>query len=1194
MKKTLLLLILGIFASTLRLFAADLPKVSQGDNVTWYVLQFVQGSYAVTDQGEGAICLTGSFKNSDSQIWKIEGDATNGYTFTNKAGRKLYVDAASKSSGTSGFFYAGASPASNDKFALVATADTANWLIAPQANQEIFMNQYQGSKVGQKCGLWTGKDDAGSAIKFTEVVASDGISLIPYPKSLTKGEGTLDIKTLTAITYAGETNQALATSFADQLKATSGITLTVKESGSAHEKGTISLIVDESLADEGYTLTANAEGVAITAKAHAGFFYALQTLKQLLPTAYFGSTLQSEAGWVIPYIIIQDQPELSYRGFQLDVARHFFNKEEVKRVLDIMSFYKLNRFHWHLTDDQGWRVEIPEYPKLTTVGSIRSGSKANNSGFFDDTTYGEGMWYSLDDLKEIVAYAKERGIEIMPEIDLPGHMVAAVAAYPELGCNPDKQCEVRVNSGISQDVLNIGKDETIDFLKCVLGHIADVFPYEYIHLGGDECPTTQWASNADCLKRVEDEGLSGVSELQSWLVEKLGVWLRDEKGKSVVGWDEIMQNWHESNTIEPTIMQWNIGETKEQVANTIAKGFKSIMVPYQTLYLDFYQVSTSERRVDEGYDGGWGDGWVNSLDEIYDYNPLSKFTDANRNLCLGVQGNMWTETCNKNSELEYQMLPRIMALAEIGWLPNGQKNWISFLTRLQQHAAILDSLSYNYAKHFFFDNRTDSEIAIDEAEEILTAATPGAAGYASVEAYAALQAALDAAKAAPTDETKATALTTAIATLKAADIVQPTEGKPYQIVSASTYYKNCYDGSTMYEKSGTVRFHYTPQAEPEELWTFVKNGDGYNLTSYGTGNTIALPTYNANATSTASSATALRVDKATVKGTMTGCKDFIPGVVTLSAVSGYAAAATGNVNRLYANSDGYVKSYNDPTLQYQGTWRLIEITDFTEQLQGLVKKAERIVNAGTTGGYNEPTEEAIEFLNTNVVTPAKATLEAGVVSEESYKSYVALYEEYLAMPRKQLYDVLSEDSLYTISIVYSAWSSYYAKANGTSVAPGQPTDVKTQSEYQWYVKKLGDGKVKIYNYSTRQPAYVSSFAQAQDVKLGTEAQATEWLLSYNETTDASGICIGDTDGSGGLSWYNNPTVQQTVRLMPRDYGASMWTFNVIPGLKVGIGAVVVNDAAELPVRYYDLAGRQISKPQSGLYITNQGGKLLIK
>lgn len=1190
MKKSLLLSFIALFATAFAiatgLRAATLPTVSTAESETWYYIYFYNGGNVLTAQGDADICLVGSFAlNDEAQQWKVEGDATSGYSFTNKAGQKLYIDKASASSGTTGFFRAAATPSTSyTTFKITATSDGANFLISPKTATSLYMNQFEGAKVGNKVGLWTEKTDVGSFVTFVEATADDALHLIPYPKSLTKGDGSLSVNTLTAITYPADSLQTLVTDFADQLKQTSGIALNVEVTGVVRKSGAINLAYDATLGSEAYTLVVDKDGISIAASTHAGFFYAIQTLKQMLPTAFYGKTQQAEATWTLPYVNIADEPELGYRGFHLDVARHFFDLDEVKRVLDIMGYYKLNRFHWHLTDDQGWRVEIPEYPLLTKVGAVRSGSKVNNSGFYDDTTYGEGMYYTLDQLRDIVSYAKDRGIEIIPEIDLPGHMVAAVTAYPIFGCHPDTPTEVRVESGISKDVLNIGKDTTIVFLKTVLGHIADVFPYKYIHLGGDECPTDQWTSNADCLKRVADEGLSGVNELQSWLVEKLGVWLRDEKGKSIIGWDEIMQNWHDANTIVPTIMQWNIGEAKEQVANTIAKGFSSIMVPYQTLYLDFYQVATSERFVNEGYDGGWGDGWVNSLDEIYAYNPLSKFTTANRNLCLGVQGNMWTETCNKPSELEYQMLPRLLALAEIGWLPNDQKSWISFLTRMQAHGSILDALEYNYAKHFFYDTRTTAEVAIDEAESLLAAATPGAAGYASVEDYAALRTALDAAKAAPADEATTTALTTAITMLKAAPIVQPTEGKPYQIVSASTYYKGLYDGSTMYESNGFVRFHYTPQTEPEELWKFVKDGDGYKLTSYISGNTVALPTYNANATSAASTSTAIRVDKATVQGTMKGCDDFLPGVVTLSAVTGYNAAKTGSVPRLYAASSGYVKSYDDPTINYEGTWRLIEVSDFRAQLEGLLKKATAIVDEGTTGNYGEPTEEAIEFLLENVVLPGQKELAASsLVNEETYDKYVALYNQYLAMPRKEVYDAIDEGYYYRIRNVY--FSNYYAKASVTKVVPA--TLSSTDDNFLWCIEKVGNGKVKIYNKATKKAAYVTAIAQDKNILLGTYTKATEFTLGYNETAEASGVIIGD----GTYSWYTNPNAFSTyLPMKPIAWGGSMWNFEKTTEEATGIDTIVTNEATT-PLWYYELNGRRIIQPERGIFITNDGQKV---
>ncbi|MDO5751284.1 MAG: family 20 glycosylhydrolase, partial [Rothia sp. (in: high G+C Gram-positive bacteria)] len=441
-----------------------------------------------------------------------------------------------------------------------------------------------------------------------------------------------------------------------------------------------------------------------------------------------------------------------------------------------------------------------------------------------------------------------------------------------------------------------------------------------------------------------------------------------------------------------------------------------------------------------------------------------------QDLCLGVQGNLWAETLNDSEELEYQLLPRLMALAEIGWRPASQKNWMDFLMRMQPHGAILDSLNYTYAKHFFFEEeKTAQQTAIAEAERVLKLSKPGKVGYASQEAYDALTAALATAKGAAESDEATQTLNTAIETFKTAPIVQPVEGKAYQIVSASTYYSQQYNGSTLYEKDGSARFHYTPQVEPEEVWTFVKSGDGFVIKNYMTGNTIALPTYNQNVTVTADASTPIRIDNTRVKSTLRGATDFIPGAVLISAVDGYTAEATGNVARLWANKDGYIKSFNDPTVAYQGTWRIEEIEDFKAQLQGLVNKAERIVENGTTGDYNEPTEEALAYLNTEVVEAGKKAIEAGLVSEETYKKAVAAYEEYLGMPRKQIYDALDENAVYTINCTYSSWSARtYATANNGEVKPAALTS--GEPKQLWYIKKMDGGKIKLYNKATNQAA----------------------------------------------------------------------------------------------------------------------------
>lgn len=1185
MKRTLLLCLLSIVSATLAWAAAVRPIISTADKVVWYYIVFTNQNNLLTAQGDGAKVLTGAYMGGTSeQLWKLEGDATAGYTLTNQAGRVLYVDNPVQSSGSSGFFYASTKPSkSYTKFDLVDAADGNSLLIAPHGKRTIFMNQFGGAGEGKTLGLWTGTGDAGSALTFMES-AGTAPRIVPAPAQMTLGDGSLSLSALTAITYPTDSAKVLVEEFVAQLQLTSGIKLTAEPTADTRKAGAINLAVDATLPAEGYKFVADKDGISIVAAKQAGFFYAIQTLKQLLPNAFFGKSLHADAAWQVPYVNIEDAPRFGHRGYMLDIARHFFDKNEVKRILDILSFYKLNRFHWHLSDDQGWRIEIPEYPKLTTVGAVRSGSFVNAGGsskFFDDTEYGRGMFYTLADLREIVDYAKARNIEIIPEIDLPGHMVAAITAYPNLSCDSTKTYSVRLDGGISRNVLNVGSDKVVDFLKCVLGHVAETFPYKYVHIGGDECPTDEWKTNEDCLRRVREEKLAGVHELQSWLVEVLGTFLKEKYGKDIVVWDELLAHWQADNTVKPVIMAWNSIGMSAQAAN---KGFKSIVVPYQSLYLDMMQVPVSQTRADELYQGGWGDGFVNSLPTVYSVNPVSQLS-GREDYCLGVQGNMWTETCNNSVQLEYQLLPRLLALSEIGWLPAEKKNYLSFLTRLQEHAPIFDSLQYTYAKHYIFStDKTAADSAITEAAALLKASQPGSVGHVNAEVHTALQTAFDALKADRTQSERLTALTAAIADFKAADIVLPEEGKIYQLVSAATYYKQLYNGSTAYESDGAVRFHYTPQTEPEELWQFVKEGNGYKLRNYLTGHTVSLPTYNADV-SAGTAATTLRIDKATIP--YKECT-AMPGAVVISAVDGYAATATGNVKRLFADCTGYVKAFNQPTLTYAGTWRIVEVTDYTAQLRGLLTKCEKELEEAVVGQYGQPTQEALDYLRDNVIAPIREALKASV-DEAVYKQFLALYTQYLAMPRTELYDSLDEGFYYRIRPDYASFSSYYCKADNASKRVVPAALKQGDDSYLWCIVKQGSGKVRIFSKGTGLATYVGSMTDATQIALGTAKQATSWYLSYNNTPEAKGINIGN----GTLSWYTNPNSFKTIILKPVDWGGSMWVFErTAEEVPTGIVHIGTDENSSEAQGLYDLTGRRVSTPERGVYITADGRKLL--
>lgn len=1171
--KLRLLTLLTLVMTVLHLNAAPVePQVSSGNQVHWYVLKFLNQNNVLEAKGDGAEVKTAGFKGNKNQLWKIEGNATTGYTLTCKNGMKLYTTTTAKE----GKFMAGNTPNENTHFVWQATNNTSyadGWVLSPKANTLVYMNQWGGAGAGKSLGLWDDKASADQPLVFVKAEellgeAENMLPLIPYPANLTRNEGTFNLKQLTAITTpAGDGAVArYAQEFATQLEKTSGIKVPVNPTTAATS---LVMTKDATLAHEAYKLTVNEAGINIAAADSTGFFYAIQTLKQLMPHAIYNRSGASTAiDWTVPCVEIADQPQLGHRGYMLDVARHFFSKTEVKRILDIMATYKMNRFHWHLTDDQGWRIDIPEYPKLAQVGAVRKGSFVNAGGsskFFDDTEYGRGMYYTLDDLREIVAYAKNLNIEIIPEIDLPGHMVAAVAAYPEFSCDPTKKYEVRIDGGISKDVLNIGKDETIDFLKCVLGHMAEIFPYKYIHLGGDECPTDQWSHNADCLKRVKDEGLAGVNELQSWLVEKLGLYLKEKYDKDIICWDELLAHWKSDNTVKPVIMAWNHINKSKEAAD---KGFKSIVVPYQSLYLDMMQVPLSEVDVNEKYQGGWGDNWVNSVETVYGVNPVASLS-GKEDFCLGVQGNMWTETCNDSVEVEYQLLPRMLALSETGWLPAAKKDFASFYMRLQKNRDILDAKGLTYATHYFDEpDLTEQEAAVAEAASLLENAKPGKVGYPSQTEYDKLSSAYAPFIADNGATGDVAALKAAIAAYKTAAVTMPVEGKTYKLVSASTYYKAKYVGSTAYVDGSQIRFHYTPQVEPEELWQFTAKDGGYVMTNALTGKQVVMPANNNANITLADAGTTLTIAQATVAS---GKYSYVAGALNIGTNGKY----------LSADCTGLVKAGTNAALCYQGTWYLEEVTDFTAQLNGLVKKANRIVAESNPGAMGEPTEEAIALLSNDLITPATAAVAAGSVSEAAYKQYQEVYAQYLAMPRVSPISGIDESYYYYIRNAF--FDTYYAEAQADgTIAP------RTKGEgdsFLWQFVKKGD-KVSIISKLTGKPAYIDTEAEGTNLKVGSPY---EWGLN-EYTCDEGKTGIQIITANGEFSWYTNPNAwKNNVILKPKTYGASIWTFEVS---NVATGVHATTAPAIVPTSYYDLQGRRVSQPSHGVYVTNTGRKVI--
>ena len=520
------------------------------------------------------------------------------------------------------------------------------------------------------------------------------IDVVPYPNDVQFAQGQFNVKGA-SVSYVGAIDEAslnVIEAFAQKLSQISTVESPLAENDDLQEG--FGFVYDGTIPEEAYTIEVAPKSVLVKASGLRGFNYAIQTLKQMLPVEIFGTRPAPRADWTLPCVTINDAPRFAYRGLHLDECRHFFGIDEVKRYLDIMEVHKLNKFHWHLTEDQGWRIEIKKYPRLTEVGSIRKGTcikKDFNSN--DGILYGEGMWYTHDQIREVVAYAASKGIDVIPEIDLPGHMLAALAAYPELGCTGGPY-EVWTRWGVSEDVLCAGNDRVYEFLKDVLTEVCELFPYEYIHIGGDECPKVRWESCTKCQAKIKALGLrdkdghKAEHYLQSHVMSQMEKFL-NEKGRKVIGWDEILEG-----EIAPsaTIMSWR-GEAGGIKATGL--GHKAIMTPNTYFYLDYYQ---SLDVANEPF----GIGGYLPIERCYSYEPYAEsMTGEQCRLIWGVQANLWTEYIAEADHLHYMLLPRLAALSEVQWCRSDRKDWDRFQGAADHFCRIYDVMGYNYAKHIF-------------------------------------------------------------------------------------------------------------------------------------------------------------------------------------------------------------------------------------------------------------------------------------------------------------------------------------------------------------------------------------------------------------------------------------------------------------------------------------------------------------
>ena len=457
----------------------------------------------------------------------------------------------------------------------------------------------------------------------------------------------------------------------------------------AHGENNIIFKNDASLANEGYILEITPENIIITSKNGAGAFYAVQTLKQIIPVQAYETPLDIEK-LTLPTMKIADKPHFAYRGFMLDCSRHFWNVETIKEVLDILAMHKMNRFHWHLTEDQGWRIEIKKYPLLTKVGSKREQTTTGRNVGMDGIPY--GGYYTQNDIKEIVKYAQERFITIVPEIEIPGHSLGALCAYPWLGCRGEEgNYKTWSNWGVSPQIACAGKESTFKFWEDVLSEVMDLFPGEYIHIGGDEAPRDEWRVCQLCQERIKENNLKNEAELQSYVNNRIEKFL-NKRGRKLIGWDEILEGGVSQSA---TIMAWRGADRGIEAAK---KGNYAIMTPSSHCYFDYYQ--TTDRQDEHEGIGGYV-----PLRKAYSFNPYDQLSPEEQKYIMGVQCNLWTEYIPTPMHLQYHTLPRLGAIAEIGWSnPSPDKKDIEgFLGRAKQLSRYYYVFGWNCAKHFYED-----------------------------------------------------------------------------------------------------------------------------------------------------------------------------------------------------------------------------------------------------------------------------------------------------------------------------------------------------------------------------------------------------------------------------------------------------------------------------------------------------------
>ncbi len=516
-------------------------------------------------------------------------------------------------------------------------------------------------------------------------------SIIPVPNEQVINEGVFLLNNDTKLI------------FDEELKEVANFSKNYFESGSkiklnSGSKNSINFKIDSSISnEEGYQLKVTPQEILISAKNSKGAFYGFQSLRQLLPEGFEKST---EKEFAIQCLEIKDAPQFGYRGMHLDVGRHFFSVDFIKKYIDLMSMLKMNTFHWHLTEDQGWRIEIKKYPKLQEIAAFRNetliGHYNDQPQKYDGKKY--GGFYTQEEIKDVVKYASERQIDVIPEIELPGHAQAAIAAYPELGCS-GKQVEVATKWGVFNEIY-CPKENTFQFLEDVIDEVITLFPGKYIHIGGDEAPKTNWKKCAHCQALIKKEGLKDEHELQSYFITRMEKYI-NSKGKQIIGWDEILEGGLAPNA---TVMSWRGINGAVEAAK---QKHDVILTPNSHCYFDHYQSTNENEPLAIG-------GFL-PLEKVYGFNPIpEELTKEESKYVLGAQGNIWTEYMKTSQQVEYMAFPRMIALSEVVWSKSDNKNYDNFIERLESFNERLDVMNVNYANHLY---EVSGEL-INEKEQI--------------------------------------------------------------------------------------------------------------------------------------------------------------------------------------------------------------------------------------------------------------------------------------------------------------------------------------------------------------------------------------------------------------------------------------------------------------------------------------------